>query len=525
MRKIGLIHFLSAIFLLLIWESPVHSQEIFWIKLTDKHTSTLNPYEYFNQKAIERRIQHQIPLLENSDLPVSETYLNTIQSIADSVYGSSRWLNVVLISAHQSQLDLISNLKFVQEVCPLSHFKSNLSSFSDQKSEKYEAARKQQVESLGSEYLSRLNLKGKGITIAIFDGGFPGVDSHDGLQFLVGNNQILNTWNFPDNSTNVYKNDAHGTAVLSCIAGDYYGKPTGLASDANFLLARTELKGEPWKEQLYWIQAAEWADKNGANIICSSLGYTAEHYFPEEMDGTSPIAVAAKMAFEKGILVVNSIGNEGEDAWKILGTPADAEEVLSIGAIDIDTGIKMGFSSFGPNQDGIMKPNVMASGKVLAATSNSWRIMYGTSFSAPLIAGYAACLWQKYPFLTNKQIFELVERTANLYPYFDYAHGFGIPNAENLSSLDKNQEEKPFQYSVKERILRVRLPATNTDNQSILLYFHIANPEGAISEYKVIKGKPGQLIEIKLRTSTTIQLVRLRAGMFYSQIAIKNDQQ
>lgn len=451
--------------------SPALSQEVYWVRFNDKPGSSLNPYKYYSSKSIERRVQHQLPLVEFSDLPVSDTYLETLSFLSDSVFGKSRWLNTVMISANDFQIKNISELEFVQKIDKVNTSEAVLSSQSIRQSGRFDKIREQQLASLGYDYINNLELSGKGITIAIFDGGFPGVDKHDGLMFLVENKQIT----------------------------------------------------EPWKEQLYWIQAAEWADKNGANIICSALGYTSEHYFPEEMDGSSPVAEAARIAYNKGILVINSIGNEGQAGWKILGTPADAEEVLSVGALDLETGIKMGFSSFGPNQNGIMKPNIMASGKVLAATPKSWKIMYGTSFSAPLIAGYAACLWEEFPHLTNKQLFKLIEQTGNLYPYFDYAHGFGIPSAEKLSLLKKHIRQKPLSYTIEGNTLKVKIPSVGFNDNSALLYYHLENHKGVIIEYKVIQSLPGATLDIEINSSKENQIIRLRSGKHYSQINLNNE--
>ncbi|MEA1877558.1 MAG: S8 family serine peptidase [Bacteroidota bacterium] len=503
--------------------SPALSQEAYWVKFKDKPGSSLNPYKYYSPKSIERRVHHQLPLVVFSDLPVSNTYLETLSFLSDSVFGKSRWLNTVMISANDFQIKNISELEFVQKIVKVNAREAVLTSQSIRQSDRFDRIREQQLASLGYDYINNLELTGKGITIAVFDGGFPGVDKHEGLMFLLENKQITESWNFPGNSSDIYKNHPHGTAVLSCIAGKYDEKPTGLAYDATFLLARTELRGEPWKEQLYWIQAAEWADKNGANIICSALGYTSEHYFPEEMDGSSPVAEAARIAYNKGILVINSIGNEGQIGWKILGTPADAEEVLSVGALNIETGIKMEFSSYGPNQNGIMKPNVMASGRVLAATPKSWKIMYGTSFSAPLIAGYAACLWEEFPHLTNQQLFKLIEQTGNLHPYFDYAHGFGIPSAEKLSQLKNHIKQKSLSYTIEDNTLKVKIPSEGSSDNPVLLYYHLENHKGVIKEYKVIQSLPGETLDIEIHSSQENQIIRLRSGKHYSQINLNNE--
>jgi serine protease AprX len=232
-------------------------------------------------------------------------------------------------------------------------------------------------------------------------------------------------------------------AVLSCVAGRIEGIQIGLAIDAEFLLARTETWTEFFSEEEQWLAAAEWADKNGAHIINSSLGYTYHRYFPEQMNGKkSLVSRAANMAARKGILVVNSAGNEGDGKWKIIGTPADADSVLSIGGISPWTGFHTGFSSFGPTSDKRMKPNVTAYGHVIGAGPGGLSQTQGTSFSGPLTAGFAACAKQARPNMTNMQLFKEIEKSADLYPYFDYAHGYGVPQASYF--FRKNtMEEKP----------------------------------------------------------------------------------
>ena len=160
-------------------------------------------------------------------------------------------------------------------------------------------------------------------------------------------------------------------------------------------MARTErVAVENETEEVLWLMAMEWADANGADIINTSLGYASEEYFNYQMDGkTSIIARAANMAAKKGILVLVSAGNSGDSDWKYIATPADADSVLTIGAIT-SSGIHRSFSSFGPTADFRMKPNVVAYGDVMGASKKGISKTQGTSFSCPLVAGYAACVWQ-----------------------------------------------------------------------------------------------------------------------------------
>jgi hypothetical protein len=155
------------------------------------------------------------------------------------------------------------------------------------------------------------------------------------------------------------------------------------------------------------------------------------------------VVKAANLAARKGMLVVNAAGNDGDDKWKAIATPADGDSVLTVGGIDPDKDFHINFSSFGPSADKRLKPNVSAYGKVVTSSPNKITTAYGTSFSSPLVAGFAACAWQSNRSLTNMQLFHEIEKSGHLYPYFDYAHGFGIPQASYFIN-PKTQKERTF---------------------------------------------------------------------------------
>ena len=233
------------------------------------------------------------------------------------------------------------------------------------------------------------------------------------------------THDFLKNQESVYHGGSHGGEVLSCLAGRLPdGTCLGLAPGAAFLLARTEqMFRERYAEEEAWLAAAEWADRNGADIINSSLGYTTGRYFPEQMNGrTSLVARAAELAVRKGILVVNAAGNDGDDdEWRTVGTPADGDSVLAAGGLDPDTYLHSDFSSYGPAAGRRLKPNLAAFGTVLAAGPGGYERIEGTSFSSPLLAGFAACAWQHERGLTVMQLFARLQLAGDLYPYYDYA--------------------------------------------------------------------------------------------------------
>ncbi|MBI5539415.1 MAG: S8 family serine peptidase [Bacteroidia bacterium] len=467
------------------------SQNQYAVFFKNKNGVTFNPFTYFDAKAIERRMQLGISLYDSTDFPVSEEYSKIISQKVEKITGCTRWFNAVFVEANSSQISEVKTLPFVQGVEELT---SRLVLCSDGDEIKIDSTQKEflknQTGHLQGDLFRNVGFTGNGIRIAIFDGGFPNVDKHPAFEHIRKANKIIKTWDFTSDKENVYLANSHGTNVLSCIAGLIDGIPVGLATDAEFLLARTEVGSEPFSEEKNWLQAVEWADKNGAKIINSSLGYTDSRYFPWEMNGKrSLVSRAANIAASKGILVVNAAGNEGTNKWKKIITPADADSVLTIGGINPNTYYHMNYSSYGPSADWRLKPNVSAFSHVIAASPNNIHETDGTSFSSPLVAGFAACAWQSNLGLTNMQLFLEIEKSATLYPYFDYAHGYGIPQASYfLNSMVSVAKQPTVEIIVNENAISVKtllLPSNKTNNK--YLYYHIANSKAILKKYAVVE--------------------------------------
>ena len=349
-----------------------------------------------------------------------------------------------------------------------------------------------QTARMGGEYFRQASLTGQGIRIAVFDAGFPGVDTHPAFEHMRQN--IVATYDFTRDSENVFRGHWHGTAVLSNIAGKMGDIPLGFAPDAEFLLAITEVRTEPEWEEEAWLRAVKWAYEHGAHIITSSVGYWRHRFFPENMDGqTSLVARAAQLAAEKGILVINAAGNEGNNPWRVIITPADVETVLTVGGIDPNTQLASRFSSFGPTADGRRKPNVVANSTTVVAMPRGRRLFSvadGTSFAAPLVAGFAAAVWQANPELTAAEIFTLIEQSSELYPYYDYAHGHGVPNARNLNRT-LSDTPRTFEIVPDEEHIRIKIsdnisPKLGTSNV-FRLYYHLRAESGLLREYAVVE--------------------------------------
>ncbi len=471
--------------------------QYYWVYLKDKAGVEFDAYTYFDPHAIQRKIRHGVPVDAFTDYPVKQEYIEGIARIADSVGYASRWFNAVAVVAGEHALRKIEALPYVDRWEPsYASMPGTLASagfdtlLSDGKVEHMN----RQVATLGLDLWREAGIDGTGIRIAVFDGGFPTYKANPAFAHLHDGKQILHTWDFPRNRECVDAGISHGTMVLSCIGGMISNKPVGLATGASFLLAITEVRTEPFKEEQNWLAAAEWADKYGADIINSSLGYTDKRYFNYNMDGkTTFVTRAANMAASKGILVVNAAGNEGIGAWKVIGAPADADSVLSVGGLLPETMLHTSFSSYGPTFDKRMKPNVVAFGHVVAAGKKKMVNTQGTSFSSPLVAGFAACAWQTDRSMNNMQIFHKIEESGHLYPYFDYAHGFGIPQASAfLDSIPKKPAEPSFNLNVNQSG-EVSIEVFETSSGWIkqptdsYLYLHVRDSSGVLQKYKVFE--------------------------------------
>ena len=500
-----------------------HSQE-YWVFFTDKEGVHFDPYQFFDEKAIERRIRNGLCLYDTTDFPVNREYIAGVESIATHVDVVSRWFNAVHVYATEGELDALEALPFVASVEPAllrlvpaaSKYAADEASILDRVDDDLLES---QLSHLKGELFHSNGITGEGVRIAVFDAGFRGVDTHPAFRHVRKNDRIIATWDFHRERKNVYTSSAHGTMVLSVIAGIIDEQPLGLATDAEFLLARTEIRREPLAEEKYWLAAVEWADQLGADIINSSLGYVFHRYFPEEMDGrTSLVARAATKAAAKGILVVNAAGNQGNDNhWRIVVTPADADSVLTIGALQHPEMVRAPYSSVGPTADGRMKPNVSALGTVVAAGRRRMAQPMGTSFASPLVTGFAACLWQMYPGWTNMELFRNIEQSSSLYPYYDYAHGYGIPQASRffqehqqftMPTFDIVSENDSIHIITRKIITGSELNQ-DTAAENEYLYYQKQNADGRIIRYYVINPEEARKISIGMDAFLSGQLLRV----------------
>jgi subtilisin family serine protease len=424
-----------------------------WVYFADKPNAAYfysNPLEMISQRALKRRqIQNISPDIK--DVPIYSDYINQIQNIPGiSTLAKSKWLNCLHVQGTFEDIEALKNFTFVDSIDFAN--KSLNKKIAQSKSyskiqDKLEVTvdfnygnASNQIQMIHGDFLHQSNFTGTGMQVAVIDAGFINTNTMGAFSRIRTNNQILGTYNFISNSTDVYLNSSHGTMVLSTMAGYIENQYVGTAPDASYYLFITEdvTKEHPYEESM-WVEAAEKADSLGVDVLTTSLAYSEfdiheYNYSYADMDGeTTFISRGAAVAFSRGMLVVNSAGNSGSGAWHYIGAPADVPSVLSIGAVDAN-GIIASFSSWGPNANNILKPDVCTQGKaaVVVNTSNLISAVNGTSFSAPILAGSATCLWQAFPNKTNFEIAEMIRESAHLYenPTIDYQYGYGIPDFE-----------------------------------------------------------------------------------------------
>jgi len=440
-------------------------------KYKPQDTYTLEePSQFLTQKAIDRRVREK-NAYDSTDLPVSAKYISKIQNQVEQVQYHSKWLNTSVVIATEEQIEDIRQLPFIEkaELVARGFYDASQSAKKESKpfpfrinfKRKSESAYEFQNELLGIPAMHREGYTGKGITIAVFDGGFQYADKIPAIKHLFKNDQIIATRDFVlPHSDNVFRSDTHGTGSLSLIGANDSGSLIAGAYNANFILCITEdVRSEYRVEEYNWVRAAEYADSLGVDIINSSLGYNVfndpnMNYKKEDLDGkTAIITQGAEMAANKGILVVTSAGNEGTGNWRTITAPADADGILTVGAIT-NSLRKSNFSSVGPTADGRIKPEVTT----LGSSVSLWRTptgvgtASGTSFSAPQVAALAAGLWEAKPDLTKKQLLNLLLSTASQADAPDNDFGYGIPNFSSAffgieSDLEEDIQEKMDELS------------------------------------------------------------------------------
>ncbi|MEJ8844780.1 S8 family serine peptidase [Lacibacter sp. H375] len=435
------------------------------IFLTDKNETTFSlsqPSAYLSARAIARRTKYSIAV-DSTDLPVVEKYVDSIRLAGSvTILGRLRWMNAVIIqTSDAAALNKINTFPFVKKRDSIAYRKVNARLISNKSYNiipySFTNLRVQQpfADSLNygntasqikihyGEFLHNIGARGHNMQIAFLDGGYFGYLSNPFFDSVRIQNRILATRDFVLNEASVNEDDAHGMACFSIVAGNIPGSYVGSAPNASFYLLRTEDVGsEQLIEEYNWGSGAEYADSAGVDVISSSVGYSTfddpayNHTYADMNGNTTIVSRYADLAAKKGMLVVNSAGNEGNKPWKYIVAPADADSVLSVGAVN-STGIIGGFSSFGPTSDGQIKPDVVSVGQgtFLSTSGGTVGTSSGTSFSGPNMAGLATCLWQLFPEFNSYKIIETLRKSADRYTAPHEQYGYGLPDMKKATGI------------------------------------------------------------------------------------------
>ncbi len=435
------------------WTSKGLAQDryaVFFKFKPQKEYSLGSPSKFLTEKAIQRRLREKFPL-DSLDLPVTASYIQGISLLSQELLYVSKWLNAAIVVTDAEGKKKMEGLPFVQKVdwvakgfisrtgnrnsteVPASPSKK----WALEESYRQAAAYDFQNELLGIPAMHQAGFTGKGITVAVFDSGFPGLDKSIAFSHVFTNSQVLGQLNVVRPwIKDVFRDNEHGTQVASLILANQASTLVAGAHQANVIFAITEDVATEYPiEELNWVRAAEYADSLGVDIINSSLGYLdfdepSLTYTKSQLDGkTTYVTRGATLAAKRGILVVNSVGNYGSAGSSSLVAPADADGILAVGAVNSSSTVSA-FSSRGPTADGRIKPELVAFGQnpVLIRGSGQVGAASGTSFSAPQIAALAAGLWQAKPEWTKDELLTNLLKSGSQYAAPDQNLGYGIPN-------------------------------------------------------------------------------------------------
>jgi subtilisin family serine protease len=444
-----------------------------WVFFTDKglpseatYQEALRDYEgRLPVRALERRrLRKAGNLVDVYDLPVHDPYVQGVIAAGGRVHSRSRWLNGVSASVTPEAIRVLARLPFVRSIEPVTVYRRPLppapvpdiqtkpAAPSDEYALDYGSSFTQLAQ-IRVPQLHALGLSGRGVLVAMFDTGFNlNHTAFDSLRTrVVAEKDFIhgdgNTADDPQQGDVSGQHD-HGTETLSTVAGYAPGSLIGPAYGASFLLAKTEsVAFEQQVEEDWWMQAVEWADSMGVDVISSSLGYNAWYTY-EDMDGETAVTTqAANIAVSRGIVVVNAMGNEGQSLWQKMIAPADAPGAVSVGAVD-STGTLAAFSSKGPTFDGRIKPDVVAMGVAVRVVNPNSADQYfrlnGTSFATPLVAGVAALLLEAYPHWTPAQVLAALRSNASRAAVPDTLMGHGIVHALNALLTEARSQVASF---------------------------------------------------------------------------------
>lgn len=433
------------------------------IKFKNKATnpfSIASPSAYLSTRAINKRTAYNIAI-DSIDLPITPRYIDSVRLAGSvAILNKSKWLNQISIqTTDAAAITKITNLPFVESVSSIAA--RSMSQVNTLPKDKFELEKNitslptterttstqnffnygttfNEIKLHNGQFLHNIGLRGQGMLVAVLDAGFFNYTSLSSFDSMNVNNQVLQTWDFVAGNASVVEDDSHGMNCLSTIAGNIPGSFVGNAPKANFVLYRTEDPASEYPiEEHNWVSGLERADSTGVDIASTSLGYTTfdnatfDHTYSQMNGRTTIAAKGAVFANRKGMLLFAAAGNDGNNSWKYISTPADADSLVTVGAVTT-SGTVGSFSSYGPSADGRVKPEVAAVGvnAYVQNANNTIGTGNGTSFACPKMAGLGTCLWQGFPEFNNIVVRDALIKSGSQFATPNDRIGYGIPDVK-----------------------------------------------------------------------------------------------
>ncbi|MDR2816416.1 MAG: S8 family serine peptidase [Proteiniphilum sp.] len=426
--------------------SPQPQYYKFRVYLKDKGNtphSPDNPGAFLSGRAIERKKKEKVEI-DESDLPISPDYFTLAENAGGKVVTHSKWFATLVVEVSDSmRIGNIESLSFVDSVKYI--WRGNKPFQRSEARPRLSPVGRDVIADADTEYgftaaqfrmhnavvMADAGFRGKGMLIGVIDAGFTNFD-------VIPRFESVRLGGYMDfvPGGNIFASSDHGTKVLSTMATDLPGLMMGSAPEATYWLLRSEdTTSEFPVEEDYWVRAIEFADSLGVDVINTSLGYNSFddkslNYTHALLNGNvSLMSQAAGKAYEKGMLIVVSAGNEGNKPWQKTTPPADAKNVLAVGAVGTDS-IIASFSSHGLTADGRIKPDLVSVGKKTVTIGRDGLVgeTNGTSLSSPFLAGLIASLWSATPSLHRSEVLDIVKRSSDRYANPDSVYGYGIPD-------------------------------------------------------------------------------------------------
>lgn len=506
--------FLSIIFILAMFSSLM-GQTKYFIFFTDKNIDNsvllkknsslfVEAEKNLSSKALERRkkVMGEDNYITYEDLPLSSDYIQSIEKLGIKIIHKLKWFNAVSCYLTDEQLYKVKNLPFVKSIEKVKTLKIvQPITYTEQISVPKRLTKTSHLLNYGLSYnqnmlseiplVHDLGINGNGVLIGLLDTGYRW-KKHPALKNVkvIAERDFIQGDDITENDSSkgdAPNQDRHGTAVFSIIGGFDEGNLIGPAYGSEFLLAKTEyIPSETHIEEDNYAAALEWMEALGVDITSSSVGYNTfdpetYSYTFKDMDGsTTIVAKAANLAFERGVSTFTAAGNEGNSDWgakygdnkygKIV-SPADAFNIISVGAVDSNNNI-MSFSSRGPTYDGRIKPELVAQGAdvYFANTTGTYGFGNGTSYATPIAAGIAALLKSAYPHLTNYQIRQIMLESGDNSETPDNHRGYGLISARRVISFP-NLEKINNQFLLN----KIFVDTLFDKSKPVFIYYKVGN--------------------------------------------------